>query len=545
MFWTDLRMSTRKVVFSIAVLCIPAIGLIAGSQLNSADASTEMTSGSSSSVMTPTAMFAGTGTGSIPDGGGGTPPVFGAPRNVTFAVSGIKGNVVDVSVDMTLNHTFVGDVEAVLLAPGGTPSMFVVSRVGAVTVGAFGDNSNYLGLYNFTDTATGENIWNLATGACDSTCAIIPGTYRTTESGGPGQTSPPPVTSLNATFGGLTAAQANGTWTLRFRDAASTDTGTVSAANLTINGGPLVVGDPPLDYSGDGRSDFAVVRNVGSGENGAIRWFYNTSGTTSTTSVDWGIASDFFISGNWDTDIKDDVAVWRPGNPGTFYILRSSDATALIEQFGQTGDDPSVVADYNNDGRTDFAVYRDGAEAGDASTWYWRSGATPGGPVNFAPWGQHGDFPAPGDYDGDGNADFVVQRPVGGIGQFWRRLATGATDNVSFGAADDLVVPGDFDGDGMTDISVVRDVGGTFNWFYDPSGIPGVQAFQNTWGAVASDMPTQGDYDGDGRTDIGIWRASSTPGQSAFWVYNIANGGVTIVPFGFDTDYPVNNFNVR
>jgi hypothetical protein len=49
-----------------------------------------------------------------------------------------------------------------------------------------------------------------------------------------GQVVPAPVTSLNATFGGLTTAQINGTWTLTIRDAAGGDTGSVTAANLKL-----------------------------------------------------------------------------------------------------------------------------------------------------------------------------------------------------------------------------------------------------------------------------------------------------------------------
>jgi len=41
-------------------------------------------------------------------------------------------------------------------------------------------------------------------------------------------------TFLDATFGGLTPAKANGTWTLRFRDGSTADEGFVTAATLSI-----------------------------------------------------------------------------------------------------------------------------------------------------------------------------------------------------------------------------------------------------------------------------------------------------------------------
>jgi len=302
----------------------------------------------------------------------------------------------------------------------------------------------------------------------------------------------------------------------------------------------------PCDYNGDGKTDYVVVRNIGGGANGQLRWFYDPNGGGATVVRDWGLAGDFVICGNWDTDNNDDIAVWRPGaaTVAAFYVLRSTNFTALVEPFGQTGDDPSVVADYTGDGRTDFAVYRDGTTAGAGSTWFYRSAATPGGPVFFVPWGQSGDFPAPGDYDGNGSADFAVQRPASGAGNFWIRLSTGATLPVQqFGLANDTVVPGDYDADGKTDLAVVRSSGGVRTWYFRPSA-GGVDR-QASFGASATDFTVQGDYDGDGRTDFAVWRSSATPGASAFYVLNPSTGATIVKGFGQSGDYPVANYNSR
>ncbi|HEY0427916.1 MAG TPA: hypothetical protein VGC76_09050, partial [Pyrinomonadaceae bacterium] len=76
----------------------------------------------------PQATFPGTGVGAIPDGLSGTPPQFGAPLVINFAVSGVSAPVTSVTADITLTHTWVGDVDMVLRAPGGTPSLVLVSR---------------------------------------------------------------------------------------------------------------------------------------------------------------------------------------------------------------------------------------------------------------------------------------------------------------------------------------------------------------------------------------------------------------------------------
>ena len=75
-------------------------------------------------------------------------------------------------------------------------------------------------------------------------------------------------------------------------------------------------------------------------------------------------------------------------------------ARALDVDWGQSGDVP-VLGDYDGNGTTDIAVYRpsDGA-------WYVKDQP----PV--VQWGgQAGDVPVPGDYDGNGDTDIAVYRP--------------------------------------------------------------------------------------------------------------------------------------
>ena len=147
----------------------------------------------------------------------------------------MTGPLTSVASSITLTHSYVGDVDMILRSPGGTVSFVTVSRIGVTTAGSFGDSSNYSGTYNFTDAATGTNIWTIASGLGD-TGNITAGSYRTTAAGGTGQTNPAPVTNLTAAFAGLTSAQINGTWTLSIRDGAAIDTGTVTAASLTLKG---------------------------------------------------------------------------------------------------------------------------------------------------------------------------------------------------------------------------------------------------------------------------------------------------------------------
>lgn len=180
------------------------------------------------------AMFPGANVGSITDGGVACAPTYGTPLNVTFAVTGIVGSPTAVSVDVTMTHTFIGDLDVQLIAPNGA-NMVLFSRVGAITASGFGDSSELGGTYGFSDNAVADNIWTIATaGTCGDTCIVGADTYRTTQAGGAGTANPAPVTNLSAAFAAL--MNANGTWTLRLRDGCQQDTGAVTAANLTIVG---------------------------------------------------------------------------------------------------------------------------------------------------------------------------------------------------------------------------------------------------------------------------------------------------------------------
>lgn len=491
-------------------------------------------------VSAPAAIFPGTGTGEIPDGGPNAPPDYGTPLVVSFAVSGITGTLTSVRVEFTGTHSYVGDVDVVLAAPGGSPSIPVVSRIGVTLAGSFGDSSNYGGTYSFVDTAGSaavDNIWSKALGtngnpACTTDCIVPAGSYRTTAPGQAGQTSPAPVTNLTAAFAGLTPAQANGTWTLTFRDAGAVDTGTVTAANLEIVATAAPIPDSIGDFDGDGRTDYSVIRDGGTSTSQAT-WHISLNSNGNYISRNWGLGGDSFVPADIDGDLKDDIVVWRPGIQSTFYVINSLNNTIRIVDFGLASDMPTVIGDYNNDGRDDFAVYRPGATPGAQSYWYWASASN--GALGVMDWGLNGDYPAPGDYDADGRMDFGVQRTSGGNSVFYRRYSSGIADTVTtFGNAGDFNVPGDYDGDGRTDLCVVGANGSLWQWTYRPSG--GGADVVDTWGLVASDLPAPGDYNGDGRADYGVWRFDP---QATFWVMRPVTHQIDSRQWGLSNDSPV------
>ena len=308
-----------------------------------------------------------------------------------------------------------------------------------------------------------------------------------------------------------------------------------SLANTNAVGCPTA--KAPLDYDGDGKTDIVIVRNTGGGSGGAITWFVNNNAGNMATP--FGISTDFFVTGDFDGDGKADITVWRPGGQAYFYILQSQTNTFRADQFGQTGDDPTVVGDYDGDGKTDPAVYRSGANSGEPSFWYYRaSGGALAGQVIGTQWGTNGDFPAPGDFDGDGRYDFVVQRNNGsGAARFYFNQTTGGLTSYIFGGSSDNIVPGDYDGDCKTDIAVARFASGVINWYIRNSTNGATQAY--IFGVGSSDFLSQGDYDGDGITDIAVWRFSN----GTFYWRRSMDGLFAGMKWGQSSDYPPANFN--
>jgi subtilisin-like proprotein convertase family protein len=537
---TILPRRTTKLWLGFALILI-ALGLLSVSQIRTSEAAGEIQKPRPlNRILANFPANAGT-LGAIPDsptGGTVCGDYTGAPLNVTFTVSGLSNAAPsNVAVSFTGTHSWIGDLDVTLRGPGGTPVHTIFDQVLAAAATDCGDTSDLGGPYTFTDTAPAAPTFWDASNTAGAAVPVAAGNYRSTTPGGAAGGGA--VTNITTAFSSVT--NPNGTWTLRIHDGGSGDTGSVTAATLTVE--TLTVGaGKTVDFDGDGKTDPAVVRNIGGGPSGQIAWFIRNSLTGTQTSQPWGINGDRYVPEDYDGDLKTDIAVWRSGDPfnAYFYILQSSTNTLRSDQFGQTGDDPSVVGDYDGDGKADVATFRNGTNPGDHSFWFYRSSIN--GLIIYNEWGQSGDFPAPGDYDGDGKNDFVVQRNAGG-GQagFHIKLATGATSGVVFGTPTDNICPGDYDGDGKTDIAAVRGSGGQHQWFIRKSSDGATLSY--TFGLSATDFLTQGDWDGDGTTDLGVWRSDADPSQNFFFWRRSIDGTLGNAEWGQNGDYPVANYN--
>jgi hypothetical protein len=256
------------------------------------------------------------------------------------------------------------------------------------------------------------------------------------------------------------------------------------------------------------------------------------------------------LSAGWPDGARADLLVPNPGPRSTSIGVYRSDTTEFFGRssrpgfeddrfggfhfaFGNRGDVP-VVGDWDGNGSQTQGVFRAGiwslantlGRGGD-----WPVATTLGNlygayAVRF---GQRGDRPLVGDWDGNGRQTIGVQR-----GNLFllsdNNLAPAATYAFRYGEVGDVAVVGDWDGDGVDTIGVYR----SGVWHLRNSNSGGAADLEVAYGGSAS-VPIVGDWDADGRVGLGLfdrggWHLSNSVASPATDVY---------VPFGNATDRPL------
>jgi Tol biopolymer transport system component len=228
------------------------------------------------------------------------------------------------------------------------------------------------------------------------------------------------------------------------------------------------------------------------------------------------------------------IGVFRPST--SQWLLKNSNSGGrpnVSVDFGQAGDLP-VTGDWNGDGITDLGVFRNGQ-------FLLRQAPANITTVNF---GQAGDLPIAGDWNGDGTDDLGVFR----TGQFILRKPVKPCPacpiifiliTFNFGQAGDTPLAGDWNGDGIDTVGIFN----AGSWTLRNSNSAGAADITVQFGTAPGARPVVGDWNGDGIDTIGVLLPSNVLGATTFGLNNV-NSNLSglfdiLAAFGGDGDLPV------
>jgi hypothetical protein len=317
----------------------------------------------------------------------------------------------------------------------------------------------------------------------------------------------------------------------------------------------------PLDFNGDGRTDWASVSSS-AGVNMPIRWKItgnpapDAPNTAFRREFNYGFNTDAIVPRDYTGDRKTDAAVWRSGASGVYYVAQFPTGLGGITldravSWGQTGDLLGAEGDYDGDGKVDYTIVRRVAPTGNL-TWYILSSSTGTyRAIQFGsiPTGLSFNATEGADFNGDGIDELVLittSNASGGPNFYIGDATTGAgISTFSYGdfVTDYVLTPADYTGDGRADIVVVRANDNPMTWYIRNTATGATTAISFGIGDptfTSNDRPVRGDYDGDGRHDIAVYRGGN---QTFYHLRSSSNN--TIVDgqrHGDPNDFPLGAF---
>lgn len=298
------------------------------------------------------------------------------------------------------------------------------------------------------------------------------------------------------------------------------------------------------DYDGDGVGDLTVRRPS------SATFFELLSDDALSIEervrmVFLGQGGDIPLQADRDGDGKLDLAVWRPSAAQWIFCksnLSGNCSGAQVSEFGKTGDIP-IPGDFNGDGKEDRAVYREDSQS---SLGYWRyrlSQSTAA--VKVYQWGLNGDLPLSADFDGDGKTDLGVYRP--GTGEWFVLLSqqnySQAPSKIFYrqwGLSGDHPLPGDFDGDGQADLTVWRPVSGAWYTCYSVHNYDCSRGRAIQFG-LSEDVPVVGHFGANGGMSLVVWRPKLNAVEGTWFVREVVTTDTSFYSeqWGLEGDIPL------
>jgi hypothetical protein len=182
-----------------------------------------------------------------------------------------------------------------------------------------------------------------------------------------------------------------------------------------------------------------------------------------TNSFFYGNPGDVPFSGDWNCDGVETLGLYRRSDG--FVYLRNSNTEGVADItffFGNPGDLP-IAGDFNNDGCDTVSIYR----PSEARFYIINQLGQNGGGLGFAEYsflfGNPGDKPFIGDFNGDGIDTPGLHRESSGLVYFRDTNTQGIADFAFiYGNPGDKIVAGDWNGDGIDTVGVYRPSTGFF-----------------------------------------------------------------------------------
>ncbi len=224
---------------------------------------------------------------------------------------------------------------------------------------------------------------------------------------------------------------------------------------------------------------------------------------------------DYYSFGS--TPVKHVTGATRTGDTAGSGLFRSTAVSAYTpRRYTNVVDDAPVSVRPSAVG-----VFRGG-------TWALRGAS---GATTSAVFGQAGDVPITGDWDGYGHDQLGVFRPS--TNTFALRHDDGSSTSLVFGNSGDIPVPGMWDHNGHAQMAIYRPSTNTFSVRHDDGTVTSL-AFGNP-----GDIPVVGDWDGVGHTQVGVFRPGANPGDANTFALRHDDGSVSTATYGVQGDVPV------